>query len=68
MFLPCPIIAASAHFQPLFTAPTWKKVVPLLLGTMLARGDAPLPCSSSQIHHLFLLQYCPGLARHDVVS
>jgi len=33
MSLPSPIIAVLAHFQPLFTAPTWKKVVTLLIGT-----------------------------------
>src|SRR6266702_5889289 len=38
MSLPNPIIAVLAYFEPLFTAPTWKKVVPLLLGTLLARG------------------------------
>ncbi len=27
MFLPRPIITILAHFEPLFTAPTWKKVV-----------------------------------------
>jgi hypothetical protein len=38
MSLPSPIITVLAHFQPLFTAPTWKKVVTLLVGTLLARG------------------------------
>src|SRR6266566_808088 len=38
MSLPNPIIAVLAHFEPLFTAPTWKKVVTLLVGTLLARG------------------------------
>jgi hypothetical protein len=33
MSLPSPIIAVLAHFQPLFTAPTWRKVVLLLVGT-----------------------------------
>ncbi len=33
MSLPSPIIAVLAHFQPLFTAPTWRKVVMLLVGT-----------------------------------
>ena len=34
MSLPSPIIAVLAHFQPLFTAPTWRKVVMLLVGTL----------------------------------
>src|SRR6266478_6647335 len=33
MSLPRPIITVLAHFEPLFTAPTWKKVVILLVGT-----------------------------------
>src|SRR5205823_11591302 len=38
MSLPRPIITILAHFEPLFTAPTWKKVVILFVGTLLARG------------------------------
>ena len=38
MSLPRPIITILAHFEPLFTAPTWKKVVILFVGTVLARG------------------------------
>ncbi len=38
MSLPSPIIAVLAHFKPLFTAPTWSKVVTLLGGILLARG------------------------------
>jgi hypothetical protein len=34
MSLPSPIIPVLAHFEPLFTAPTWKKVVILLVGTV----------------------------------
>ncbi len=34
MSLPSPIITIFAHFQPLFRAPTWKKVVTLLIGTL----------------------------------
>ena len=33
-----PIIAMLAPFRPLFTAPTWKKMMTLLRGTLLARG------------------------------
>src|SRR2546423_6942346 len=38
MSLPRPMITILAHFEPLFTTPTWKKVVILLIGTVLARG------------------------------
>src|SRR5438105_4557721 len=38
MSFPRPIIRVLAHFEPLFTAPTWKKVVILVVGTVLARG------------------------------
>jgi len=34
MSLPSSIRAVLAHFEPLFTAPTWKKVVTLLVGTL----------------------------------
>ena len=38
--MPCtaPIIAVLEPFRPLFTAPTWKKMLTLLQGTLLARG------------------------------
>jgi hypothetical protein len=38
MSLSSPIIAVLAHFEPLFTAPTWKKVMTLLVGTLLAQS------------------------------
>ncbi len=38
MPLPTPIIEVLAHFRPLFTAPTWRKMMILLTGTMLAHG------------------------------
>ncbi len=38
MPLPDPIIEVLAHFRPLFTAPTWRKMMVLLTGTMLAHG------------------------------
>jgi hypothetical protein len=38
MSLPDPIVSVLTHFQPLFTAPTWRKVVMLLVGTLQARG------------------------------
>ena len=39
--MPCsdPIIALLEPFRPLFTAPTWKKMLVLLRGTLLARGS-----------------------------
>ena len=38
--MPCsdPIIAMLAPFRPVFTAPTWKHMLTLLRGTLLARG------------------------------
>lgn len=38
MPLPEAIIAVVAPFRPLFTAPTWKKLMILLTGTLLAHG------------------------------
>jgi hypothetical protein len=38
MSLPEPIIALLASFQPVFTTPTWQKMLVLLIGTLLARG------------------------------
>jgi hypothetical protein len=34
MSLPSSMVTVLAHFEPLFTAPTWKKVVTLLVGTL----------------------------------
>ncbi len=51
MSLPSPIIAVLAHFQPLFTAPTWKKVVTLLIGTLLARGRRTVTAALRQTGH-----------------
>ncbi len=49
MSLPSPIIAVLAHFQPLFTAPTWRKVVLLLVGTLLARGRRTVTAALRQV-------------------
>src|SRR5438046_8971059 len=49
MSLPSPIIAFLAHFEPLFTAPTWKKVVILLIGTVLARGRRTVTAALRQM-------------------
>ena len=49
MSLPSPIIAVLAHFEPLFTAPTWKKVMTLLVGTLLARGRRTVTAALRQM-------------------
>src|SRR5205085_2858239 len=51
MSLPKSIIAVLAHFEPLFTAPTWKKVVTLLIGTLLARGRRTVTAALQQTGH-----------------
>ena len=51
MSLPSPIIAVLTDFQPLFTAPTWKKVVTLLIGTLLARGRRTVTAALRQMGH-----------------
>ena len=38
MPLPDPIIEVLTVFRPLFTTPTWRKLMTLLTGTLLARG------------------------------
>jgi len=38
MPLPDPIIEVLTVFRPLFTAPTWRKLMTLLTGTLLAQG------------------------------
>src|SRR3989441_4794833 len=48
-----PIIAILAQFQPLFTTPTWKKMMTLLTGTILARGRRTVTAALWQTgHHL----------------
>src|SRR5437016_14497034 len=49
MSLSDPIITVLAYFQPLFTAPTWKKVVILLVGTVLARGRRTVTAALRQM-------------------
>ena len=51
MSLPRPIIAVLAHFEPLFTAPTWKKMMILLIGTVLARGRRTVTAALRQMGH-----------------
>jgi hypothetical protein len=49
MSVPNSIIAVLAHFEPLFTAPTWKKVLILVIGTVLARGRRTLTAALRQM-------------------
>jgi hypothetical protein len=42
MSLPSHIIAFLAQFQPLFSAPIWRKVVVLLIGTLLTQLQVDL--------------------------
>src|SRR6266566_1220846 len=49
MSFPRPIINVLAHFEPLFTAPTWKKVVILVVGTVLARGRRTVSAALRQM-------------------
>ncbi len=49
MSLPRPIIAVLTYFQPLFTALTWRKVVMLLVGTLLARGRRTVTAALRQV-------------------
>jgi hypothetical protein len=51
MSLPSSIIAVLAHFEPLFTAPTWKKAGTLLVGTVLARGHRTVTTALRQMGH-----------------
>jgi hypothetical protein len=46
-----PIIPILAQFRPLFTAPTWKKVMTLLTGTILARGRRTVTTALWQTGH-----------------
>ena len=49
MSLKSPIRAVLAHFEPLFTAPTWRKVVMLLVGTRLSRGRRTVTAALRQV-------------------
>lgn len=49
MSFPSSIIAVLAHFEPLFTAPTWKKVVTLLIGTRFSRGRRTVTAALRQM-------------------
>ena len=39
MHLPDPFIAILIHFQPLLSQPSYRKMVLLVMGTLLARGN-----------------------------
>jgi DDE superfamily endonuclease len=51
--MPCtaPIITLLEPFRPLFTAPTWKKMLTLLRGTLLARGRRTVTAALWQTGH-----------------
>jgi hypothetical protein len=51
--MPCadPIIALLEPFRPLFTAPTWKQVLILLRGTLLAHGRRTVAAALRQTGH-----------------
>jgi hypothetical protein len=51
--MPCsdPIIAMLAPFRPVFTAPTWKHMLTLLRGTLLARGRRTVTAALWQTGH-----------------
>ena len=46
-----PIIPILAQFRPLFTAPTWKKMMTLLTGTLLVRGRRTVTAALWQTGH-----------------
>ena len=51
--MPCtaPSIPLLDAFRPLFTAPTWKKMLTLLQGTLLARGRRTVTAALWQTGH-----------------
>ncbi len=49
MSLPEPIIALPASFQPVFTNPTWQKVLVLHIGTLMARGHRTVTVALRQM-------------------
>ncbi len=73
MFLPSEIITVLAHFAPAFTQPSYRKVVVLLAGTILARGRRTVTAALRAVglqqdkrwakyHHLFNRASWSGLA------
>ncbi len=51
MPLPEPMRAVLASFRPLFTAPTWRKMMTLLSGTLLAHGRRTVTAALRQTGH-----------------
>ena len=51
MSLPLEISAVLDVFQSILTAPTWKKVKVLLVGTLLARGRRTVTAARRQTGH-----------------
>lgn len=49
MSLPTPIIQILLHFRPVFTRPTWDKVLILVTGTLLARGRRTVTAALKQM-------------------
>src|SRR5438552_323942 len=49
MSLPDPIIQILLHFRPVFTRPTWHKVLVLVVGTLLARGRRTVTAALNQM-------------------
>lgn len=49
MSLPDPIIQILLHFRPVFTRPTWHKVLVLVVGTLLARGRRTVTAALKQM-------------------
>ncbi len=47
--LPLCLSQLLSHFQPVFTKPTWRKVVPLIVGTLLARGPRTVTTALRQM-------------------
>ena len=47
--LPTQIIQVLAHFRPVFTRPTWDKVLVLVTGTLLARGRRTVTAALKQM-------------------
>lgn len=47
--LPLCLSQLLSHFQPAFTKPTWRKVVPLIVGTLLARGSRTVTAALRQM-------------------
>src|SRR5918911_3580770 len=78
MHLPEPIIAILIHFQPLFSAPSYHKMVWLVCGTLLARGQRTVTAALkmlglekeaqwSKYHHLLNRAKWRGLAVASVL-